>query len=101
MFAIVIEWAELFSNSVWIIGLAIGLSTLSVAYWYSQRYGKPFKEVVSEPKRLCLFHLAGLLFCVGVAGTSNRWWKWALWELLVFIIGFRIWKIYLTKEGLT
>ncbi len=71
-----IDWAMVGANTLWILGLALGLATLSYASWdawathetFRQRLGKPVPQGVPGPGRVFILpgsggyhkgHLAG------------------------------------------
>lgn len=91
-----INWYNLFANSLWIIALSLLLAILSYTRWEAVQKGERLRDRLNQPQRSLLLNLAGALFCVGLAVTSQRWWEIALW-LLLFVLfllqGWGLWKI--------
>jgi len=77
-----IDWLNLIWNALWILGLAVGLATLSYASWEASIYKEKFSVRLRRSTPQAVLNLAGVLFCLGLAGTSRRWWEIGLWLLL-------------------
>jgi hypothetical protein len=92
----VIDWYNLAANALWIIALALALAVLSFASWEAKVSGERLRVALSRPRWEFTLNLAGALFCLGLAATSNRIWERALWLVLaglyLFQIGFNFWK---------
>ena len=80
-----IDWHNLAANSLWIVALAIGLATLSYASWAASLRDAKLKIVLNERPYQGFFNLAGLLFSLGLAATSTRWWEMLLWLILALL----------------
>ena len=91
-----INWYNLFANSLWILALSFLLAILSYTRWEAKRQGKRLRGRLNQPDRSLPLNLAGALFCLGLAATSQRWWEIALW-LLLFVLfllqGWGLWKV--------
>jgi hypothetical protein len=83
-----IDWYNLLMNSFWIFACALALATLSYASWQASLTGEKFWKQLAQPGYQSSFNLAGLLFCVGLAGTSEIIWQRVLWLLLA--VGFAV-----------
>jgi len=70
------------SNSLWILGLAVVLATLSWAYWAAQTAGERLRAVLGRPRVQRFVNLGLCLFCAGLAATAHAWWERGLWALL-------------------
>jgi len=77
-----IDWYNLVMNAFWILGCAVALATLSYASWEASATGKKFKVTLGQPNTQIILNLAGLLFCIGLAGTSDARWQQIIWALL-------------------
>jgi len=93
-----IDWLNLFFNSLWIIALAIALAVVSWASWRAaeaapteKRSGQFGFELSRRIPQIYL-SLAGALFCIGLAGTSTTLWQQVLWILFaaVFLWQWRV-----------
>jgi hypothetical protein len=91
----VIDWYNLAANSLWIFALALALAVLSFASWEAKTGGKRLRDVLSRPRWELTLNLAGALFCLGLAATSDKLWERILWLLLMgsylIQIGYRLW----------
>jgi hypothetical protein len=78
-----IDWFDLLKNTLWILGLAIGLAVVSMARWEAQVSQKKISQVLAKTGKMMLLDLAGVLFCAGLATTSTRWWEIILWIIML------------------
>jgi hypothetical protein len=88
-----IDWIGVGSNALWILGCAIGLGTLSYASWEASVYNEKFTARLSRAPILACLNLAGFLFSLGLAATSDTAIERILW--LVPTIAFGGLLIYL------
>jgi len=91
-----IDWLNLISNSLWILGLVLALATLSYASWqassnHEKSVRKEFRLALGRPSIQIAFNLAGVLFCAGLAATSIKIYEIVLWTILA--IAFGVWVI--------
>ena len=82
-----IDWISVGSNALWIIGCAIGLATLSYASWEASEYGEKLTTRLRSTTILAFLNLAGLLFSLGLAATSDSTIEIILWLLLAIAFG--------------
>lgn len=82
-----IDWVSVGSNALWILGCAIGLATLSYASWEASVYDEKFTARLRSTPILASLNLAGLLFSVGLAATSDSTIEIILWLLLAVVFG--------------
>ncbi len=91
-----IDWLDLAFNSLWVIALALALAVLSFASWEAKVGGERLRDVLSRPRWEFTLNLAGALFCLGLAATSDKIWERVVWLVLaglyLFQIGFNFWK---------
>lgn len=83
-----IDWLGLVFSTLWISGLAIALSVLSFAIWQARGAGKSLRLHLGQTSNQVALNLAGLLFCLGLAGSSSRTWEQVLWVVLA--VGFAV-----------
>ena len=83
-----INWFGVFANSLWILGLAVALATLSYASWQASIYHIKTRQQLKQPGILISFSAAAVLFCAGMAATSDKVWEIVIWSVLgiLFII---------------
>lgn len=77
-----IDWANLFFNTLWILALSIALAVVSWASWQAStgktRLSAELRQ--SGPQRMLL--LSGFLFSLGLALTSHGVYAMVFWFLL-------------------
>jgi hypothetical protein len=85
-----IDWLNLFANSLWILGLAAGLAGLSYASWLASVNGEKLRTALGRPGIQATFALGGALFSAGLALTSDKLWEIAAWGVLgvLFLVQF-------------
>jgi hypothetical protein len=90
-----INWLNVLYNAILILGAALALAVLSIAYYQAQAKGSGIMVILSLPGSALALNISGALFCLGLALASEKWWEIALWALLVF--GF-LYQIYLINK---
>lgn len=80
-----IDWFNLAANALWILGLALALGTFSYASWEASLHDEKLRQRLGHPAIQAAFDLAGVMFCAGLAATSDRVWETALWAVLGFL----------------
>jgi hypothetical protein len=78
-----IDWYNLASNALWIFALALALAVFSFAYWERCVTGERMRVILAKPRWEVGLNLAGTLFCLGLAATSDRIWGRVLWLVLM------------------
>jgi len=81
-----IDWLNLGMNALWIVGCAVALATIAYASWEASETKQKLRTRLNQPQIQISMNFAGLLFCLGLAGTSDVIWQRVLWILLA--IGF-------------
>jgi hypothetical protein len=77
-----IDWVNLFFNSLWIVALSIALATVSYHNWQaSEKKTGTWAELQGIGAQKAL-SAAGVLFSAGLAGTSEAIWEIGLWIVL-------------------
>ena len=82
-----IDWVSVGSNALWILGCAIGLGTLSYASWEASVYNEKFTARLRRNPILACLNLAGFLFSLGLAATSDTAIERILWLILAIAFG--------------
>ena len=77
-----IEWWSVFTNSLWIVGVAVALAIVSYSDWLSSTGGASAGSTSKS-----IVHNSGLLCCIALASAgaglgSVVWWQRGLWFLL-------------------
>ena len=80
-----IDWFNLAANSLWILSLAMLLALISYASWQSSAQHTKLRAQLARPVYQRFFDWIGVLFCLGMAGTSHVGWEIGLWGLLGFL----------------
>jgi len=76
----VIDWANVFANALWVLGLALMLAVASHASYRAHAERAPFWMILAQPAHAAIA-LSGLaLLAAGLALTSTG----SLWEVLVY-----------------
>ncbi len=88
-----IDWLNLLYNSIWIIAMALALAVVSIAYFQSQQRGEKIMALLIKPKNSLPLNVSGVLFCLGMALTADRWWEIGLWILLLGLFCYQIYTI--------
>jgi hypothetical protein len=85
-----IDWFNLAANSLWILGCALALAALSYASWQGSLTRQKVGKLLQQPGYQVVLNFSGSLFCLGLAGTSGRWWVSALWLILAAYFLFQL-----------
>lgn len=82
-----IDWFGVFSNGLWILGLAVALAAFSYADW-RRRLNDPrltLRQALGQPTFQAAWSLGLLLFCAGLAMTSDAQWQTVAWTVLALV----------------
>ena len=77
-----IDWVEVFSNTIWIAGCALALAVISYASWTASLRGEKMRVALGRPRAKTALGLAGTLFCLGLAATSHTILEIVIWLAL-------------------
>lgn len=77
-----IDWFNLAANALWILGCALALGTLSFASWQASIRNEKLRQRLSHYSIQAAFDAAGILFCAGLAATSDTTLEIVLWSVL-------------------
>ncbi|MCP4357244.1 MAG: hypothetical protein GY796_04405 [Chloroflexi bacterium] len=87
-----IEWTNVFFNSLWILGLAIILATISYTYWEAQERETSFRKLLGRPMFEIWFWISAFFITLGLAGTSKAVWETVVWIIFTLISAVNIYK---------
>jgi phosphatidylglycerophosphate synthase len=87
-----INWWNLITNSIWILALSLALAVVGIAYYQAQREGEKLRQVLKTPKYTLTLNISGVVFCLGMALTSTKWWDVLLWIVFVGLFGYQIFQ---------
>lgn len=80
-----IDWFGVLANSLWILGLAMALATFSYASWQASLHHERTLDRLKRSEILIAFSLSALLFCSGLAATSDTLLEIVIWSVLGFL----------------
>jgi hypothetical protein len=78
----VIDWWNIFTNSVWISGLALALASFGYADWQAWRSDEGIRMTIQITTRSPGFALGLALACLGAGLGVSTWWQRIVWLLL-------------------
>jgi len=99
-----IDWLSLAASAIWITGCALALSVLSYAHWQARTRGERLRSILAQPRAQALMHVAGVLFCAGMAAVSPSLVQAVIWLILVILFGAQVraaWSIIRRQEHLS
>ena len=85
-----IDLNSLFSNLIWILGLAWLLSVLSMARWRANQRGRNLREQLSKPGEQNRLMVGALILSVGLGLVAESTWQVVTWFVLAFLFIFLI-----------
>ena len=88
-----IDWLNLFFNSIWILALALALAVFSIAYYQAQKQGLKIRNLLTTNAYAFPLNIAGAMFCLSMALTSDRWWEIGVWIVLLGMFAYQGYKI--------
>lgn len=83
-----IDWLGLFKNSLWVIGLAVLLSAISLARYQAVTEHLRFRDCWETAGIQRGLNVGSVLVCAGLALTAERGWEKGLW--IVFGVYFMV-----------
>jgi hypothetical protein len=91
-----------FSNSLWILGLAVLLAVWSNASYEASRRKQKVRHVIHELGYALPLNAGMVLFLAGMATTEDRWWARGLWIVIgLAVIAESVWRIIQHRKGAT
>jgi len=83
-----------FSNSLWILGLAVLLAVWSYASYEASRRKQKVRHVIRELGYALVLNAGMVLFLAGMATTEDRWWARGLWIIIgLGVIAESVWLV--------
>jgi mannose/fructose/N-acetylgalactosamine-specific phosphotransferase system component IIC len=83
-----IDWYNLITNAFWVFGCSVVLATLSYTSWEASTQTSSFREIIRQQKIQIPLNIGGVLFAIGLVGTTQIMWQKILWVILS--LGFLI-----------
>jgi hypothetical protein len=90
-----LNWFTISIHLLWILGLTLLVSSLSLAHWHALQRRRPFRQLIQEP----FFHLTILiglgLFALGLALIVQPWGYKLGWLGLMAVSvwqGIMVWR---------
>jgi O-antigen/teichoic acid export membrane protein len=77
-----IDWAGLAHNALWVLGLAVALAVLTIAYDESRRFRQRLRDRLAAPGFQTGLNVGLTLVCLGLLFSARAWWERVLWALL-------------------
>ena len=93
-----IDWWGVFTNSLWIAGLAMVLAIFGHADWRASAKGEGLRAVVKRVSQSQGFALGMALVCLGVGLGVSRLWECILWLLLAVSFSSQVGWIWLKRR---
>ena len=93
-----INWLDVFLNSIWISGAALALAVIGLAYYRSHRENESLNEILRSQEFAIYLFIAGGLFFLGMALTSSRWWEIVIWISAVLACVYSIYQVRKNPE---
>lgn len=89
------DWFNLFCHFLWLFGLALLLTTLSLVHWQAEQAGKAMPQALTEPVVRLVIALSFFLLALGLALLIEPWGYKAGWLSLLLLatwIGGVAWR---------
>jgi len=86
---------SLLFDSLWVLGLAGALATMSYMSWYRNEHGWKWARTLSVARTLAPLCISFVLFCGGMAlsGATSAWpapwWQTVAWSLLTLLFAIQ------------
>jgi hypothetical protein len=90
------DWINLLGNTLWILGCAAALATISHASWEASSRSERFLSVVQLPGYQIALGLAAITFCLGMCAVAGSPSEVVLW--LIIAAGFAGYTGYLVFQ---
>lgn len=86
-----IDWYGVLRNTLWIVGLAVALAAFSYTEWWRhlQTPKQSLRQALGGAGFQAAFSLGMVLFCAGLALSSDRWWEIAAWTVLGLLFAWQ------------
>jgi hypothetical protein len=95
-----IDWVYVGWSALWILGLSVELSAISIAVYRSSERKLNLREVLWGKGFRSFLDLGMVFFCLGLFGLAGAWWERGLWGLLCAGFVFNLWHDNRRKTGI-
>ena len=89
---------NLAANTLWILGCVVALASLSYAIWMASMRQKMLRTILVGYQYQIVLNLSGILFCLGLAATSDANWEIFIWILLAVLFAAQLVKTILKNK---
>jgi len=76
------DWIGIASGAAWIFACALALAVLSIANWQALHSGSRLRDQLKLRRNQAALGVAGVLFCLGMAGSAGATWERVAWVVL-------------------
>ena len=87
-----IDWLNVFTNAIWLVGLAICIATISYADWQAWAAGARLRSLLETPLYALALYSGLLLVGLGAALSTERWWERLAWALITLGFAYSAWR---------
>ena len=87
-----IDWTMVAFGALWIVGLAVILSALGIAYYEARQADEKLRTRLRRPGYQLAVNGGLTLFCLGMIGSAGAWWERVLWALLALAFAVYAWQ---------
>ena len=97
-----IEWLNVLYQFLWILGLAVILTTLSLVHWLAQQSRQTMGQVLSQPAPRLAMAAGWGLIGLGAALLVEPWWHKIGWFGIVALTlwqGYAVWQMRSKRHG--
>ena len=88
----------LFSNSLWIVGLALLLASFGYHYEQATRQKQRLRIQLGRRSFVTIAWIALALIAAGLAGSSRQGWEAIVWVVLTVISGWQAVTVWRSTE---
>jgi hypothetical protein len=78
----VMDWSGLIGSTLWILGCAAALATISHASWEASSRSERFLSIMRLPAYRIALSLAAIVFCLGMGVVASSSVEFAFWLLM-------------------
>jgi len=87
-----IDWVYVGWSALWIVGLSLELTVISIAYYHSGENHQKLGQVLGDRGYQLGVDLGMVLFCLGLAALAGVLWQRLAWGVLC--AGFAVNLVY-------
>ena len=89
-----IDWINLAFNALWVVALALVLAVFSYSSYLASENHERLRIVLQKKAPQAWFSAAGILFCIGLAGTSETLIYRIVWLVLALLFMVQLAAIF-------